>query len=923
MSTVYQQTGDRGRPATQAKSPRDEDYDDTTPKAGTKRLFSNRVSRQIEGKDYNGEYEDLEPVEERHSDKRHRSADWPLPPSSPASPASARPPLRNRNAPNSPSSRTRRAVSQQRPSKFQEGSMNDRVSQVPPIPYLDGEDELLEEYDPIEPRESRGRNIARPRVFTRRNESVAGSVTDQSETSRHSIFRFGKSIAASFNPSNWKIWSKGQHSHENEETAQMRVLRERQSKAERIYRELKESGRFGNSNITFPNPSVVQGEPKPKHDSGIEFGENDIASNQGNNATPLEEKRKGRIYLEPPRLSESVHGGSPVSHMSSSQANSNNSSPNKSSFHFKKPSLSNLKKSFASLSSTNLSEPGQQARRIPSRKDLQKQQKLVKRVSDLEGKLQAARKQLSDAMGEPLPLSQVSLSSQGSHVIETSEVLSPPVPPVHHTPMGRVTRRPFVPGALASLPSERLLPGYKPDEEDEEEEDEEEEGDIKIGMAVSVDHKQAVMSEAVTDEKSKKTSISYGQSPAWLGRQLQRPGGSSEAHSKQGVKDEDEATPTVKKSLPTNKLDVADTSAIISMPVAQAVDNTVRDFAEVDSAVKEEEEDKEKTPKSQSQLTPGSKKRKSKFVGHADDGGIYVPTEGESGSDPESEVKKYSPQKQQSTARNPESTPRHNGRRLILNSPRKLQKISPSQTKAAATNVPPPPRRAPPPPPTDVPSQPEFADSPSKRAPPPPSIQGPSPVSQSSAASTIPARHPERTSSLKSTMKSPPPPSRVGKWHPPPLPTARQQSASPPPSSAFTGVGAELEYKKPSLHRPKQNEGQAYAADPAEDEGIPAMPKMPNTVRLASGEVVNTQVPASKPITKGILKNGRGRAKAEGSMVSRASGVSKSSTNKLVKGRRESTRLEKKRVEIETGMEKEKEGKMVRDASFEWPEDCF
>ncbi|KAF8857557.1 hypothetical protein BDZ45DRAFT_428688 [Acephala macrosclerotiorum] len=442
MSTVYQ-TGDRARPSTEAESPRDEEHNDTTSKAGTKRLFSNRGSRQIEGKDYNGENGDIEPAVERHSDKRHRSADWPLPHSSPTSPTSARPPLRNRNAPNSPSSRPRRAVSQQRPSKFQEGSMNDRVSQVPPIPYLDGEDELPEENDPIEPQESRGRKIARPRKFTRRNESVAASVTDQSETSRHSIFRFGKSIAASFNPSNWKIWSKGQHSHEDEETAQMRVLRERQSKAERIYRELKESGQFRNSNVVFPNPSVVQGEPKPKHDSGVEFGENDNASNRGGNATPLEEKRKGRIYLEPPRLSESIHGGSPVSHMSSSQANSNNSSPNKASFHFKKPSLANLKKSFASLSSTNLSQPSQQARRIPSRKDLQKQQKLVKRVSDLEGKLEAARKQLSESMGEPLPLSQVSLSSQVSHATEGSEVLSPPVPPLHYTPQERVTRRRF------------------------------------------------------------------------------------------------------------------------------------------------------------------------------------------------------------------------------------------------------------------------------------------------------------------------------------------------------------------------------------------------------------------------------------------------------------------------------------------------
>ena len=64
------------------------------------------------------------------------------------------------------------------------------------------------------------------------------------------------------------------------------------------------------------------------------------------------------------------------------------------------------------------------ARRAPSRKDLQKQQRLIKRVSDLEDKLQAAHRQLEEAMNEP--------------------VLSQPYP--------RVGRSRFVPGALSTLP---------------------------------------------------------------------------------------------------------------------------------------------------------------------------------------------------------------------------------------------------------------------------------------------------------------------------------------------------------------------------------------------------------------------------------------------------------------------------------------
>jgi hypothetical protein len=60
---------------------------------------------------------------------------------------------------------------------------------------------------------------------------AASSVADRSEGSRHSsIFRFGKSLAATFNPNNWKIWSKQQSLVEDEETAHIQVLRERQQK---------------------------------------------------------------------------------------------------------------------------------------------------------------------------------------------------------------------------------------------------------------------------------------------------------------------------------------------------------------------------------------------------------------------------------------------------------------------------------------------------------------------------------------------------------------------------------------------------------------------------------------------------------------------------------------------------------------------
>lgn len=272
--------------------------------------------------------------------------------------------------------------------------MNDRVSNKPPTTYI-GEEEYLERYE-RENGETRGRRMARPKTFMHHsNTSTFGSSADRSEVSRHSgIFRFGRSLAASFNPSNWKIFSKVPE--EIDESAEQKILRERREKAESMYQELKKSGHFRDA--TF-GPSLFQHpeekEPMPtKHDSGVEFGERRSRSisrmSRISGETPREEKRMGRVFLEPPQLSTGSEN-----HFSQSPASTKGTqeSARKGKFHFKKPSLSNIRKA----GSDNGSNTGDnhQARRVPSRKDLQKQQKLVKRVSNLEGKLEAARRQLA------------------------------------------------------------------------------------------------------------------------------------------------------------------------------------------------------------------------------------------------------------------------------------------------------------------------------------------------------------------------------------------------------------------------------------------------------------------------------------------------------------------------------------------------
>ncbi|KAG4429401.1 hypothetical protein IFR05_015116 [Cadophora sp. M221] len=805
---------------------------DSTPKAGTKRLFSNRDSRQLNGSHVGdrGENAELNNTADggehiRHSDKRHRSSDWPLanpnPNPSPSSVSSVRHHLHNRKTPNSPSSSRRsRARSLIRPSKFVEGSMNDRVSQKPPVPYLEPEEEFLSEYNNTAGcgEGARGRKLTRSRIFTHHpNVSVAESSANQSDASRSSsIFRFGKSIAASFNPTNWKFWSKEQQQEEeDEEAAQLRVLQERQAKAEKIYQELKESGHFRDSAVG-PRLFAPASEKKAgKHDSGIEFGDLDMSSS-ARGSTSIEEKRKGRIFLEPPKFSQRAE--SPASSYSASVAQSNNSTPNKPKFNFKKPSLANLKK--ASLSNiksafageSTLSVNDHQARRIPSRKDLQKQQKLVKRVSNLEERLQQARQQLAEALNEPLPSRS-----------PTSQAPS------------RVSRSRFVPGALSSLPSERLLSGYVSSEAGFSDDDMR----SGIGQAVSTDHAMnntQFMSGGLGSEQSKDLTPGsfYGQE----------------------VKQEDTVMQSVEYVAPAPSeptlASVGDDLQVADTTPTKSKDNAVA-----------KDDDEEVTPKPQLKPAEPAKKRKSIFERVPDDGGDYNPSEVEDEEDDDdlasdivSEVSSLTKPKTKSTSTSKvskSSNPRKKGPIITLQHPRKLQKTVPGPK---TTNAP---KNSPPGSSSTVSSSRPSIPPPTRSAPPPPPT-GRNP----------PAIKKHQTQHIT----SPPPSGRLMKSNKVPLPpTSRQQSASPPPSSAtFTGPG--LTYTKPSrTHNltpkaPSHHQEDVYSADPAMSPSIPPLPPMPKAVRLASGEVVSTQgkvssIPPVKTKTSASVAGTNGGMKRE------------------------------------------------------------
>lgn len=308
--------------------------------------------------------------------------------------------------------------------------MNDRPSRQPPKDYMGKEDELTEEYDGL------NRTSAASRFTYDSDASVLESAANTDSSRRFGLFRFGKSMASSFNPSNWKIFAKS--SRQQPEHSQQKLLDERTVEAQQKFMELKNSDYFRRTAIGGPG-SVTRGDSSMSpRDSGIGF------ANRGSwseSKTSVAEKRMGRVFMPVPTASnEGVHAAEAASRSHSAQ-----------SFHRKMAGETSSARQSVELD-PYMPTPEHQVRRMPSRKEIAHQQKLVKRVSDLESKLDVARRQLSDALGEP--------EEPG-----TRSYLPPSYPPPAPPYFGRPR---FVPGALATLPSESLLSGYlAPDEDDE------------------------------------------------------------------------------------------------------------------------------------------------------------------------------------------------------------------------------------------------------------------------------------------------------------------------------------------------------------------------------------------------------------------------------------------------------------------------
>ncbi|KAB2579103.1 Nuclear RNA binding protein [Lasiodiplodia theobromae] len=383
-----------------------------------------------------------------YSSKRRRSANWPLTEDQAWSPDSSQRSRRSKGSHN-----RRQVSSPSRLSRFQEASMHDRASSQPPSVFtrffpasrgIAPIDQLMEDYHaandtaPTHHRGSLRGSSHHP------NQSVTSTASSNSANTRESgIFRFGRSLAATFNPIN--IWQKMQQkwSEARQELIeealdeQARQLRERALKADEVYAHLKKTGQLGTqgthaipngTQIFTPGYTAPAGEHSNQRDSGVAGIEPDFSR-------PYEQKdaAKGAADLSSPP-------------------------ERKSALHFKTPSFANLKKARSEAQLAKRAPPSSPTadlsdaqtprtlRGIHSKKDIEKQLKLHKRVSDLEIKLKEARRELYDCLGDSAPV-----PTLPAHLAASLNSNKPRVP----TPLRKRASGPT--GTLPTLPSERLL----------------------------------------------------------------------------------------------------------------------------------------------------------------------------------------------------------------------------------------------------------------------------------------------------------------------------------------------------------------------------------------------------------------------------------------------------------------------------------
>ena len=363
-----------------------------------------------------------------------------------------------------------------RSSKFKEGSMNDKPSAQPPTVFIrapsnpDTElgqvnvEQLMDDYhdgvmDTIEdtPHPVKGH-------------TSASFVSEAHEPSNRDsgIYRFGRMVASSFNPvSVWKSWSKTFEDTRDELTIQNveanRKKAAQKAEAERRYAEMKLTGKFPASTVSVSTNASgpvstldeARGEEyQAQRDSAVSMLDERPVSDI---STALQSKTS---LIPPSEHSDLSRTNTPMIETTTPHKSLH---AKKSFFTLRRSTFSSLKKvrselnlgggighqSWSSLSPEKVAQPPppnpslsvtDTLQRSKSKRDLSQQRKLSQRVSNLESKLEEARRDLNEAITHASPLPELPSRFE------------------KYTPNFKLSRPKFVPsGNLPSLPSERLI----------------------------------------------------------------------------------------------------------------------------------------------------------------------------------------------------------------------------------------------------------------------------------------------------------------------------------------------------------------------------------------------------------------------------------------------------------------------------------
>jgi hypothetical protein len=345
-----------------------------------------------------------------------------------------------------------------RESRFQEGSLTDKPSGQPPTAFtrftrtdsgnIHLVDDLMDDYHNGMPSPHRSVEIDNEREQARAAQPTPAISSHAPSTDENNgfFFRFGRSLAASLHPVRmWKqVFEETHEELRQKNLAEIRRKKALKEEAERRYAQMKASGQFeprvlsraslADSNITLRDSGVIFA-------SGTPSTEHKRATSHGSHLTIPHNDANFNSESEAPEVAPSA------------------TKTFRSRLSFKRPSLQNLRfdikraKSEYNLaaaansqrdSSSSVSpvkaEFGESAlKKSQSKVDIRKQYKLSKRVSNLESKLQLARKELDEALIEASPMPKLGDKYE------------------RFTPYSTIKRPTFVPGKLESLPSERLL----------------------------------------------------------------------------------------------------------------------------------------------------------------------------------------------------------------------------------------------------------------------------------------------------------------------------------------------------------------------------------------------------------------------------------------------------------------------------------